>query len=65
MMGSWKSTIGLNLSKMLNYSFVDTDEAIEKSFGRKYLKYLNIKVSQSLESWKVNCLFNKPKKEGM
>ena len=34
-MGSWKSTIGYKLSKVLNMEFIDTDDVIEEMTGMK------------------------------
>jgi len=35
MMGSWKSTVGRELSKVMDMEFVDTDDAIEEINGMK------------------------------
>ena len=64
MMGSWKSTIGLNLSKLLNYSFVDTDEAIEKSFGEKISEIFKYKGESKFRELESKLFIQQAKKKG-
>ena len=41
MMGSWKSTVGRQLSKSLNMEFIDTDDCIEEMMDMKVNEIFN------------------------
>ena len=41
MMGSWKSTVGIQLSKSLNMEFIDTDDCIEEMMDMKVNEIFN------------------------
>ena len=52
MMGSGKTTVGKQLAEILDWTFIDLDEEIEKRENKKYHKFLMIMVNSILEKKK-------------
>ncbi len=63
--GAGKTTIGINLSKKINYKFIDTDREVEKLDGLPLKEILQKKGEEHFRSLEYNLLKNLDREENI
>ena len=64
MMGSWKSTVGKELSKVIKLEFIDTDDAIEERTNMKVAEIFNKYGEKQFREMESAFFIEKAKKFG-